>query len=102
MKILDALGGNKEVLLDVGIVLLSCTCLNNFFIYTIVVIARCPGWVNLMGRHIDHQGGYCNLTTIDYETLAVVHPRDDDSIFLNNLDREKFSNLYFSIGDLLV
>ena len=32
-----------------------------------VIIIRAPGRVNLMGRHIDHQGGCVNLIAIDRE-----------------------------------
>jgi N-acetylgalactosamine kinase len=52
-----------------------------------VLIVRSPGRVNLMGRHVDHQGGNCNLMTIGYETVAVVRPRRDDRICIYNLER---------------
>lgn len=66
-----------------------------------VLIVRSPGRVNWMGRHVDHQGGHCNLMTIGYETLLVVHPRDDDLVQIYNLDEERFPNRGFSISDLL-
>ncbi|MFL7811634.1 MAG: galactokinase family protein, partial [Anaerolineae bacterium] len=47
-----------------------------------VLLVRSPGRVNLMGRHVDHQGGHCNLMTIGYECLVVVHPRQDDRVHL--------------------
>jgi N-acetylgalactosamine kinase len=67
-----------------------------------VLIVRSPGRVNLMGRHVDHQGGHCNLMTIGYETLMVVHPRQDDHIVLHNLDPDRFPDRSFSIGDLVI
>lgn len=66
-----------------------------------VLLVRSPGRVNVMGRHVDHQGGNCNLMTIGYETLMVVHPRLDDQVHLYNLDEDQFPERHFSIGDLL-
>lgn len=53
---------------------------------TPVFIVRSPGRLNVMGRHIDHQGGNCNLMTIGYETLMIIHAREDDRIRLFNQD----------------
>lgn len=66
-----------------------------------VFLVRSPGRVNVMGRHIDHQGGQCNLMTIGLETLMLVRPRRDDRIRLFNLDREQFTDGEFSIGELV-
>ncbi len=66
-----------------------------------VFIVRSPGRVNVMGRHIDHQGGNCNLMTIGYETLMIVHPRADDKVLLHNIDRRSFGSRQFSIGELV-
>ena len=65
------------------------------------LIVRSPGRVNVMGRHVDHQGGNCNLMTIGYETIMVVHAREDDRVRLHNLDRERFGEREFSIGELV-
>jgi N-acetylgalactosamine kinase len=66
-----------------------------------VLLVRSPGRLNVMGRHVDHQGGNCNLMTIGYETLIAVHPRHDDQVRLHNIDRERFPDRAFSIGDLV-
>jgi len=66
-----------------------------------VLLVRSPGRVNLMGRHVDHQGGNCNLMTIGYECLMVVHPRQDDRVQLYNLDPSRFPDRSFSIGELV-
>jgi len=66
-----------------------------------VLVVRSPGRVNLLGRHVDHQGGNCNLMTIGYETLMVVHPRDDDEIRLYSVDKERFPDHRFSIGEVV-
>ena len=66
-----------------------------------VLLARSPGRVNMMGRHVDHQGGNCNLMTIGYETLVVARPRPDDRVCLYNLDRGQFPDREFAISDLV-
>ncbi len=40
-----------------------------------VVISRAPGRVNLMGRHVDHRGGYVNVMAISRELLVAASPR---------------------------
>ncbi len=66
-----------------------------------VLLVRSPGRINVLSRHIDHQGGNCNLMTIGYETLMVVHARTDDRIHLHHIDEERFGHRHFSIGELV-
>ena len=66
-----------------------------------VIIVRSPGRVNAMGRHIDHQGGICNLMTIGYETIMAAKPREDDLVRLFSVDPQRFPNREFSIGDMV-
>jgi len=66
-----------------------------------VFIVRAPGRVNILGRHVDHQGGNCNLMAIDREILMAVHPRDDDQVNLHNVAQGTFDSRHFSIGDML-
>ncbi|NLG51049.1 MAG: galactokinase, partial [Chloroflexi bacterium] len=66
-----------------------------------VFIVRAPGRVNILGRHVDHQGGNCNLMAIDREILMAVHPRDDDQVNLHNVAHGTFDSRYFAIGDML-
>jgi N-acetylgalactosamine kinase len=68
---------------------------------TPVMLVRAPGRVNILGRHIDHQGGNCNLLAIDREIVMAVHPRDDDQIHLHNVAQEPFGSRQFSIGEML-
>ena len=63
-------------------------------------LIRSPGRVNIMGRHIDHQGGNCNLMTIGYETLIAARIRPDDRVTMVNMDPE-FAPAEFSIGKLV-
>lgn len=65
------------------------------------IIVRSPGRLNVMGRHIDHQGGNCNLMTIGYETLLAVAPRDDDRVRLFNVERSRFPDREFSISEMV-
>ncbi len=66
-----------------------------------VFIVRSPGRVNVMGRHIDAQGGTCNLMTIGYETLMAVQPREDDQVRLYSVDPKRFPDRQFSISELV-
>ena len=51
-----------------------------------VVAARAPGRVNLMGRHIDHRGGFINTIAIPNDVWIVAAARDDGRLSLRNLD----------------
>jgi N-acetylgalactosamine kinase len=64
-------------------------------------LVRAPGRVNLMGRHIDHQGGYAHAVAIDTEVLMAVAPRKDDVISLVNSDPVAFPKREVVIGDWL-
>ncbi len=66
-----------------------------------VFLVRAPGRVNILGRHIDHQGGNCNLMAIDREILLAVHPRQDDRVCLYNSEEGRFATRHFAISDLL-
>ena len=62
------------------------------------VISRAPGRVNLMGRHVEHRGGYINPMAINREVLMVAAPREDDVVNLTNVDRRSFPDRRFSIS----
>ncbi len=66
-----------------------------------VVLTRAPGRVNIMGRHIDHQGGYGNMIAIDREIFAVMGARADRQIHLHHLSPSSFEQHIFSIDDIL-
>ena len=65
------------------------------------LIVRSPGRLNVMGRHVDHQGGNCNLMTIGVETLLAVSPRQDDLIRLANVDSDRYPDREFSISEMV-
>ena len=68
---------------------------------TVCGIVRSPGRLNVMGRHIDHQGGNCNLMTIGFETVMAVCPREDDRVVIRHCDAERFPGCEFSISELV-
>ena len=66
-----------------------------------VAIVRSPGRINLMGRHIDHQGGTVNVMAVNREIIVVAAPRTDDVVWLVNTDGSNFSEQFFRISDLV-
>lgn len=66
-----------------------------------VAVVRSPGRINLMGRHIDHQGGTVNVMAVNREIVLVASPRSDDVVTLVNANGEKFSEQTFRISDLI-
>ena len=65
------------------------------------ILVRSPGRINIMGRHIDYQGGCCNLMAVNQEVIMVVSPRDDDRIEIRNVQRDAFPDASVSIGRLV-
>jgi N-acetylgalactosamine kinase len=66
-----------------------------------VLITRAPGRVNIMGRHVDHQGGHGNMIAIDRDVYQIVGARDDRQVHLRSLEPHQFPDRVFSIDDLL-
>ena len=66
-----------------------------------VAIVRSPGRINLMGRHIDHQGGTVNVMAVNREIIMVAAPRTDDGVSLANTADAQFSEETFRISDLV-
>jgi N-acetylgalactosamine kinase len=66
-----------------------------------VAIVRSPGRINLMGRHIDHQGGTVNVMAVNREIILVAAPRTDDVVSLTNVAGAQFSEENFRISDLV-
>ena len=65
-----------------------------------IFLSRSPGRVNIMGRHIDHRGGFVNAAAVSRETVAAISPRDDDIVRVTNVD-EKFEDFEFSISEII-
>ena len=66
-----------------------------------MVLCRAPGRINLMGRHVDHRGGFVNVMAISRETLVAAGPRGDDLFTLRNLDAKRFPPREFRLQELL-
>ena len=64
-----------------------------------VAVVRSPGRINLMGRHIDHQGGTVNVMAVNREIIVVAAPRTDDVVSLANTNGSVFSDAVFRISD---
>ncbi len=62
-------------------------------------LVRAPGRVNLMGRHIDHQGGFVHAMALDREIIMAVAPRRDDVIRLVNCDAVAFPRRELVLSD---
>ncbi len=64
------------------------------------LVIRSPGRINLMGRHIDHRGGFVNMMTIQREIVVVASPREDSQVHLVNVNGE-FESDYLDIAEEL-
>lgn len=64
------------------------------------IISRAPGRVNVMGRHIDHQGGDVNMIAIDRDIYCVMGERADSRVVAHNLDAYRFPEREFCIEEL--
>ncbi len=67
----------------------------------VAIIVRSPGRINVMGRHIDYQGGRCNLMAVNQEVIMVVSPRDDDRVEVRNVHSDAFPDASISLGQLV-
>ncbi|MBN1491772.1 MAG: hypothetical protein JXA69_17800, partial [Phycisphaerae bacterium] len=62
-------------------------------------LVRAPGRVNLMGRHVDHQGGHVHAMALDREVVMAVAPRKDGVIRLVNTEPVAFPFRELLLGD---
>ncbi|MEM2050862.1 MAG: galactokinase family protein [Thermoproteota archaeon] len=65
-----------------------------------VIVVRVPGRVNLMGRHVDHRGGFVNPMVIPREVIMVAERREDSYVEVHNAE-ERFESGKFEIGEEL-
>jgi len=62
-------------------------------------LVRAPGRINLMGRHVDHQGGLVHAMALDCEIVMAVAPRKDDVIRIVNADPVAFGPRELVLND---
>jgi N-acetylgalactosamine kinase len=67
-----------------------------------VVITRAPGRINLMGRHIDHQGGDVNMIALDKDIYCIAGKRNDRKISAHSIEPRRFPDRHFSIDELAI
>src|SRR5207247_217598 len=51
-----------------------------------VVVSRAPGRINIMGRHVDHQGGFVNMMALERDFWLVAGPAAEGRVHLANID----------------
>lgn len=66
-----------------------------------VVVARAPGRVNLMGRHVDHQGGHCNMMAIEPDVYVMAGLGPPGLLRLRNLASDRFADADVRLDSML-
>ncbi len=64
------------------------------------VVSRAPGRINLLGQHIDHQGGYVNPVAIDNNIMLALRRRDDRLVHCRNVSSD-FGDVTFDLGEFM-
>jgi len=65
-----------------------------------VYISRSPGRVNILGRHIDHQGGHVNMTAIDRDFYSIFGVREDRRVVLHNMESHQLPDRTLDIDEI--
>lgn len=63
-------------------------------------LVRAPGRLNLMGRHIDHQGGFVHPIAVPREIVVAVRPRDDDMVVVHHAQPHTFPHHAFRFTEV--
>ena len=63
------------------------------------VIARSPGRINMMGRHVDHQGGDVNMLAVNRYLYAAAAPREDSNFKFTNIDPENYADFELDLRE---
>ncbi|MHA1689884.1 MAG: galactokinase [Promethearchaeota archaeon] len=65
-----------------------------------IILIRCPGRINLMGRHVDHQGGHANLIAIDKEIFLSSSKRTDQKIIAHDVKHHLFPSILLDFSTI--
>lgn len=65
-----------------------------------VILARAPGRVNILGRHVDFCGGNTNVMAINRDTTLAVSPREDRIVKISNTN-PAYEDFSFNIDKML-
>ena len=65
------------------------------------ILTRAPGRLNIMGRHVDHQGGHGNMIALKRDVYMAIAPRtEDQKVCLKSIHPEIFPDDEFYINEL--
>lgn len=67
---------------------------------TSIFLVRSPGRLNLMGRHIDHRGGFVHPIALPREILLAVQPRHDDLVAIHHTQPTAFPSHLFHLCEV--
>ncbi|MCS7185690.1 MAG: galactokinase family protein [Armatimonadota bacterium] len=67
---------------------------------TSIFIVRSPGRLNLMGRHIDHRGGFVHPIALPQEILLAVQPRNDECVEVHHAEPNSFPSRTFKFSEI--
>lgn len=56
------------------------------------VLAHAPGRINMMGRHVDHQGGDVNMLAVNRYIYVAAAPRGDSIYRFTNIDPQGYAD----------
>lgn len=65
-----------------------------------VFLVRSPGRLNLMGRHIDHRGGFVHPIALPREITLVAQPCEDDLVAVHHVQPNAFPSYTFRISEV--
>ncbi len=72
-----------------------------FGLRALTFLVRSPGRLNLMGRHIDHQGGFVHPIALPREILLTVQPREDDWVSVHHAQPKAFPSHAFRLSEVV-
>ncbi|MCS7263974.1 MAG: hypothetical protein NZ805_03985 [Armatimonadetes bacterium] len=65
-----------------------------------IFLVRSPSRLNLMGRHIDHRGGFVHPIALPREILIAVQPREDEILNIHHALTSSFPSHIFKFSEI--